>query len=152
MSRDCPPPDSLGFLLADATRAIRKRFEQRGAEMGISASQWRVLVQIVRNGPLAQARLAELLEVEPISVSRLIDRMQDGGWVHRYSAPDDRRIKMVDLTPKTRTAFTGMRDTADRIYAEALQGVSDADRDTTRTVLLRLIQNLSMPIEGENDL
>ena len=95
-----PPPDSLGFLLTDATRAIRRRFEQRAACLGLSSSQWRLLMQLKRGGPLPQARLAELLEIEPISVSRLVDRMQEAGWVRREPDATDRRVKLVAPTEK----------------------------------------------------
>ena len=71
--------DRLGFLIHDAARLLRKRFEAKGSAYGLSAAQWRLLVRLVKEEGVAQARLAELLEIEPISVSRLLDRMEEGG-------------------------------------------------------------------------
>ena len=73
--------DRLGFLIHDAQRLLRKRFEMRGAGYGLSAAQWRLLVRVVKDEGVPQARLAEILEIEPISVSRLLDRMEAGGWI-----------------------------------------------------------------------
>lgn len=70
--------DRLGFLLHDAARLMRRRFEARASGYGLSSAQWRLLVRVVKEAGVAQARLAELLEIEPISVSRLIDRMEEG--------------------------------------------------------------------------
>ena len=63
--------DRLGFLIHDSARLLRKRFETKGSAYGLSAAQWRLLVRLVKEEGVAQARLAELLEIEPISVSRL---------------------------------------------------------------------------------
>ena len=75
--------DRLGFLIHDSARLLRKRFEEKGRAYGLSAAQWRLLVRLVKEEGVAQARLAELLEIEPISVSRLLDRMEEGGWIER---------------------------------------------------------------------
>ena len=64
-----PALDGFGLLLHDAARLLRRRFEARGGEYGLSSAQWRLLVKLVREGRAAQSRLAELLEIEPISVS-----------------------------------------------------------------------------------
>ncbi len=75
--------DRLGFLIHDSARLLRKRFEAKGSAYGLSAAQWRSLVRLVKEEGVAQARLAELLEIEPISASRLLDRMEEGGWIER---------------------------------------------------------------------
>lgn len=146
-----PPPEGFGFLLTDAVRVIRRRFERRGAELGISSSQWRLLVQLKRSGPMPQARLAELLEIEPISVSRMADRMQDAGWITRYADQTDRRVKILDLSDKTRAAFADLRCIADDIYSDAFRGVTPEAFATTKDTLHRLIANLSEPTETRND-
>jgi MarR family transcriptional regulator for hemolysin len=84
--------DQLGFLLHDSARLLRRAFERRAAAYGLSSAQWRLLAHVLRHGSIAQARLADLLEVEAISVSRLIDRMEQAGWVTRLPDPQDRRI------------------------------------------------------------
>lgn len=145
------PTETLGFLLTDATRAIRRRFEQRASELGLSSSQWRLIMQLKRGGPMPQARLAELLEIEPISVSRLVDRMQDAGWVQREPAPNDRRVKLVAPTEKAMQAVTSARAIADALYDEALAGLAPETRDGLKLALRRIIHNLSIASEAKND-
>ena len=81
---------SLGPLLHDAARLIRRRFEQHTADLGLSSAQWRLLIHVLKEERVTQARLAERLEIEPISVSRLIDRMVQAGWVMRETDPNSK--------------------------------------------------------------
>ena len=138
--------DSLGFLLHDAARLMRRRFEARGQEYGLSAAQWRLLVHLVREESASQTRMAELLEIEPISVSRLVDRMEQAGWVARKADESDRRVRLVAATPKTLRVFDEVRGLANEVYDEALAGFSEKDRQGLMAALRLLIDNLS---EGE---
>lgn len=138
--------ESLGFLMHDATRLIRREFERLAADHGLTSAQWRLLVHLLRNGPLPQARLAELLEIEPISVSRMVDRMEDGAWVTRSPDPNDRRIRIVELTEKAQEILPQARIIADDLYARALSGFSQPETEAMFSSLRRLIANLS-----END-
>lgn len=148
-----PPPstESLGFLLVDTTRAIRRRFEVRAAELGLSTSQWRLLINLEREGPMPQARLAQRLEIEPISVSRLVDRMQEAGWVERHPSPEDRRVKLVAPTDKAQSVVLCARDVARSIYAEALHGLPPDIEETLSAVLRHMIHNLSQAPEASDD-
>ncbi|WP_413872817.1 MarR family winged helix-turn-helix transcriptional regulator [Albidovulum sp.] len=150
MSLLTPPHESLGFLLHDASRAIRRRFEARATELGLSAAQWRCLVHLMREGPSPQARLAGLLEIEPISISRLLDRMQDGGWITREADPADRRVRIVTATPRTCAAFSEAKKIAEAIYADALAGLPPGTRETLMTTLGRIIANLSPNPESQD--
>ena len=114
--------DRLGLLLHDAARAVRKRFELRTSALGLSSAQWRLLAYLSREGRASQARLADMLEIEPISVSRLIDRMEHAGWVTRAPDPADRRVRIVVATEKTLTAYGAIKATADEVYDAALAG------------------------------
>jgi MarR family transcriptional regulator, transcriptional regulator for hemolysin len=145
--------DSLGFLLHDAARLLRRRFEGRAADLGLSSAQWRLLVHLKRLGQATQARLAERLEIEPISVSRLVDRMAEAGWVTRAADPSDRRNKIVAPTPKTLKTFEDIRSVVSVVYDEALEGLSPEDRLTLCDGLARIIRNLSVtsPVEVNHD-
>jgi MarR family transcriptional regulator for hemolysin len=136
------PTDSLGFLIHDAARLLRRRFEARGGEHGLSAAQWRLLVHLVRQGGASQARLAELLEIEPISVSRLLDRMEQGGWVTRQPDPNDRRVRVVHPTDRTLETFAAVKAVAGEVYDEALAGLSSEDRANLMRCLTTLVANL----------
>lgn len=137
------PGDSLGLLLHEATRAVRKAFERRVAPQGLSSAQWRLLVTVAKQGEATQARLADLLEIEPISVSRLIDRMEAAGWVERRPDPADRRAKIVAPTDRARAAHAEIRHMAEDVYAEALRGLSAAERQQLLGSLSQVIANLN---------
>ena len=138
-----PGIDRLGFLIHDAARLLRKRFEARGSQYGLSAAQWRLLFRLVKEEGVAQARLAELLEIEPISVSRLLDRMEDAGWIERRQDATDRRVRMVFPTPKAREAYVVVKSMAGEVYEEALAGVPDEARGALIEALEAISRNLS---------
>jgi DNA-binding MarR family transcriptional regulator len=130
-------------LLHDAARLLRKRFEENAGRFGLSSAQWRLLVRVWKEEGVAQARLAELLEVEPISVSRLIDRMEEGGWIERRPDINDRRVRCICLTERSRAIFSEMRGVADKVYEIALAGLSADDRKAILEGLKTIISNLN---------
>lgn len=134
--------DRLGTLFQDASRQLWARFEHRTQSYALSAAQWRLLGHILREGPSTQAALAALLGVEPISVSRLIDRMEQQGWVQRVAHPEDRRARIVVATDKAREVAPTVRDIADRLYDEALAGLDDDARKILHAALLKVAANL----------
>jgi DNA-binding MarR family transcriptional regulator len=135
--------EKFGLLLHDAARLMRKRFELRGKELGLLSAQWRLLVRLLREGRSTQARLADLMEIEPISVSRLVDRMTEAGWVTREPDENDRRVRIVVPTAKTIAAFADIRTVADEVYAEAMAGLPDAERRALVAALTVVVANLS---------
>ncbi|WP_170125208.1 MarR family winged helix-turn-helix transcriptional regulator [Pseudaminobacter salicylatoxidans] len=135
--------DRLGFLIHDAARLMRKRFEALGSRHGLSSAQWRLLVRVVKSEGVTQARLAELLEVEPISVSRLLDRMEEGGWIERRQDLNDRRVRLIFPTDKSRQAFEAIKGVAGEVFEQALTGLSTAERQTLIRGLMTLVDNLS---------
>lgn len=134
--------DRLGSLFQDVSRRLWGRFEQRTAEHGLSAAQWRLLGHVLREGPSTQAALAALLGVEPISVSRLIDRMEQQGWVLREAHPEDRRARIVVATQLARDVAPTVRGIADELYDEALAGLDDDARRVLHVALMTVIENL----------
>lgn len=135
--------DRLGLLLHDATRAVRKRFEAKTSHLGLSTAQWRLLAQLSREPRATQARLADLLDIEPISVSRLIDRMEQGGWVRREADPCDRRARLVAPTEKAEAAYAGITAIADEVYGVALRGLEPGQHAELIAMLRTIILNLS---------
>ena len=136
--------DSLGILLHEAARAVRKAFERRVSHHGLSSAQWRMLVVMTKCGEAAtQARLADLLEIEPISVSRLVDRMEASGWVERRTDPQDRRVKLIMPTDRARAVHAEIRAMADEVYGEALAGLTVEQRQALLGGLARVIANLN---------
>lgn len=134
--------NTLGFLLHDASRLLRRRFEARGQRHGLSSAQWRLLVHLAREGSASQARIAELLEIEPISVSRLVDRMEQAGWVERGSDPNDRRVRLLQPSQKAMDAFDEVRLIAGEIYDRALEGLDAGERALLMRGLETVVANL----------
>jgi len=135
--------NSLGLLLHDAARALRKRFEDRASEFELSSAQWRMLIHVAKSDGAPQTRFAELLEVEPITASRMLDRLERLGWVSRSPDPNDRRVRIVTPTQKTLDAYAFVKATADSVYADALDGLGADERTTLIHALNTIIANLS---------
>jgi MarR family transcriptional regulator for hemolysin len=139
---------SIGFLIADASRLLRRDFDRRVRELGLTQVQWRAIARLSREEGLKQTELAERLEVTPIAVARLIDRLELAHWVQRRPDPGDRRVSRLYLTDKSQPILVQMREHAAAALEDALQGVSAASRRQLVSTLTRLKQNLSA---GEAD-
>lgn len=135
--------DTLGPLLHDAARLIRRRFEQQTADLGLTSAQWRLLIHVLREDGVTQARLAERLEIEPISVSRLLDRMEQAGWIKRVAHPTDRRVRQIVATEAAEAVGTRLKDSAHSVYQEALEGLSAETQLALIGSLTTITQNLS---------
>jgi MarR family transcriptional regulator, transcriptional regulator for hemolysin len=139
-----PPFDrSFGFLLHDIARLMGKHFEQRSRSLGLSRAQWRTLAHLQRCEGTNQSRLAELMEIEPISLARLVDRMEEAGLVERRSDPADRRAHRLYLTARARPKLEQCRVLGDAVRNEAFTGLTDVERDGLIDLLVRVRGNLS---------
>jgi DNA-binding MarR family transcriptional regulator len=134
---------SLGFVLHETARLLSKRFDQRSKSLGLSRAQCQVLAFLVYHEGINQAGLAELLELEPISLARLLDRMEQAGWVQRRPDPQDRRAWKLFITDKAKPLFAEMIEIGREVRAEALSGFSAEDADKLMDLLLRARRNLS---------
>jgi MarR family transcriptional regulator for hemolysin len=134
---------TLGFLLHEVARLLKKRFEQHARGSGLTRSQWQVLTYLDRNEGINQSRLAGLLDLEPITLSRIVDKLQSFRLIERHPDPTDRRVWTLHLTPATRPKLTEVRNLGDLTSSEALAGVSDADRLHLLKTLQTLKSNLT---------
>jgi DNA-binding MarR family transcriptional regulator len=141
MSDTIPP--TLGFLLSDAARLMRRRFDQKARHLGLTRAQWQVLAHLARNEGINQVGLAELLDVEPITLCRIADRMEEGGWLERRPDPGDRRARRLFMTAKARPMVAAMRALAEEIYEEALAGLPPARRSDLLATLDQVRANLA---------
>lgn len=133
---------NFGFLLHETARLLSRRFDQRARALGLTRAQWQALAYLARNEGINQTGLAELLDIEPISVARLIDRMEQAGWVERRLDPADRRARLLYMTDKAKPILARMRIVGQETRAEALAGVSPADLERVVTLLRRVRCNL----------
>jgi DNA-binding MarR family transcriptional regulator len=135
--------DSLGFLIADVARMLRRAFDARVRAIGVTRPQWRVLSFLNRNEGINQGGLAELLEVEPISVGRMVDRLQESGLVERRADPADRRAWRLFLTDRSRTLIEELRPIADATLDDTMAGFAPEERQALIGYLERMRANLS---------
>ena len=139
-----PPLDrSFGFLLHDVARLVRKRYEQQARPLGLTRAQWQVLAYLQRHEGINQSGLAELLELEPITIARLLDRMEEAGLVERRADPADRRARRLFLTERARPMLERGRAVGDEVRAEACAGFDAVERERLVDMLLRVRANLS---------
>lgn len=133
---------SLGFLLGDVSRLLRTRFDMRARELGLTRAQWRVLARLRRREGINQKELAEILEIETITLTRHIDRLEAKGLIERRRDPSDRRAWKLHLNPKVQPILDTMRKISEQTRIEALKGISDGDSEQLIETLLRIKENL----------
>ena len=139
---------TLGFLLHDVARLLRKRFEQNARGSGLTRSQWQVLAYLAQNEGINQSGLADLLEIEPITLGRIVDKLQTLALIERHPHPSDRRVWLLHLTPAARSKLTQLRRLGDVTRGEALTGVSEADAERLLKTLQALKTNLMLACDA----
>src|SRR6201996_9753519 len=111
--------ERFGFLISDVGRLVGKRFDDLARlSIDLTRAQCRALAYLAHYGDINQARLADLLEVAPISAGRLLDRMEEGGWIERTANPQDRRQHQVRMTPKAGGTLGKARKVGDEVALE----------------------------------
>lgn len=142
--------ESIGFLLSDTARLLRRRFDERARTIGVTRAQWRTLTVLSRNEGANQGALAELLEVEPITLCRMIDRLAEAGHVERRRDPADRRAWNIYLTDRSRPLLDQLRALGEQVVEDALAGLTPAGREALTRSLDRIRDNLfAPPVEQE---
>jgi len=131
-------------LISDVARLQRRSFDRRLQSLGLTQAQWRGIVYIARTEGMSQTALAECLEIQPITVGRLIDRMESAGWVERRSHPADRRAVQLYLTPKSQPILEEIHARAADMMAESLAGIPAAAQKQLFEHLQRIKQNLAI--------
>jgi DNA-binding MarR family transcriptional regulator len=134
--------DSLGFLLADVSRLMRRAFQQRLEGSDLTLAQARTLVRISRHQGIHQVELAELLEIQPITLARLIDQLAAGGLVERRSDPLDRRAYQLFLTAAAAPQLDAIQRVGEAIRIDALQGFSTEEAAQVMMALRKVRENL----------
>lgn len=113
----------FAFTLNDVARMLRTYADHKAAQFGITRAQWVVLVRLDRSEGLKQSELAEVLDLQPISLTRLLDKLCDCGLIERRPDPVDRRAKRLFLTPAARPLIEKLGDLGEDLMATALAGV-----------------------------
>jgi DNA-binding MarR family transcriptional regulator len=141
---------SLGFLVHDIARNLRARYDRLARNEGFTRAQWQVMaaLKMGRQG-ITQARLAELLEIEPITLTRHIDRLVEQGWVERRPHPTDRRARCLFMTEQAGPVMARMRALAKSLHEEAFSALDPGERDLFIDLLKRVRLNVGSRAEQE---
>jgi MarR family transcriptional regulator, transcriptional regulator for hemolysin len=137
----------FAFILNDVARLLRTYADYKAAQFGMTRAQWAVLVRLDRAEGLNQSELAEMLDLQPITLTRLLDKLADSGLIERRADPDDRRVKRLFLTPAARPLLEHLSVVGEDLMAAVVDGLEPhaieqmvGQLDAVRDNLRRLMQ------------
>ena len=137
------PPHNLGFLVGDIARLMRRAYRERQRRSALTVAQARALVHIARQEGVRQIDLAETLEVQPITLARLIDRLAQAGLVERRPDARDRRAHRVYLTGAAAPHLAAIEEVAASIRADAMRGLDGREAARVIDALQKIHDNLA---------
>jgi DNA-binding MarR family transcriptional regulator len=145
--------NDLPFVLHDVARLMRTRFDQRARRMwGMTRAQCVILMKLEHQPGLCQTELAALLEVEPITVARLIDRLEANGLVERRPDPSDRRMHRLHLLPASEPILAEIAEFRSLTVGQLKADIPEADWNTAIRVLLQMKEKLINDAVGAPEL
>src|SRR3954469_16135884 len=139
---------NFAFEVAETAQALRRAFDRRAAALGVTRAQWRGLAPLGRGGGVREGALAGGLDLEPITLCRMIDRLAEAGLVERRADEADRRAWRIHLTAPSRPIVEELRGMAERFLDDALAGVSEKEQARVRQILARVRANLAPAAEA----
>ena len=145
MPDSAPHPYAIAREIYEVSRTIRRHFDRRARAMGFTQAQWQVLWQLEHNQGISQSGLAEILEMQPISLARILDRMETAALIERRPDPADRRAMKLFLTPQAGPILVVLHKIADEVRATASQGLSMDEQARTVALLRRIRSNFAAP-------
>ena len=136
------------FTLGEVQRLVRAHADKQAARYGITRAQWAVLAKVERSEGLKQSELAELMEMQPITLTRLIDKLCDNGWIERRGDETDRRVNRLYLRKPARPLLGKLSGLRSEITAMALEGIHPADAHRLLTQLEAIKENVRHAIQN----
>jgi len=143
---------NFGFLVHDVSRLIKRRFDRRARQTGlpITRRQAAVVLYVARNEGVSQTEVASWLDLEPIALVRMLDKLNEEGLVERRAHPTDRRVRTLWLTPAARLVVTQILAINKTIREEAFAGMPTHARDTVIDILDAIKGNLALREEADD--
>jgi DNA-binding MarR family transcriptional regulator len=139
---------NFGFLIKDLARLYTRNFERHATELELTLVQCKVLGYLQRHQGISQARLAELTDTGPMTMTRLLTRMEDDGLIERRADPEDGRAHRLYLQPAAQAKLEEIWRVSDRARAETLAGLSGPERAQLMDLLQRVHANLDALLPG----
>jgi len=137
--------ETLPFEIGETAHALRKAFDRLAVGLGVTRAQWKVLFRLTRTPGLRQVELADMLDLEPITLCRIVDRLEDAGLVERVRDPEDRRAWRLHVTQRAQPLIEKLRAVGERLIDHAFSGIDPKDIEITRRVLAQARENASRP-------
>ena len=140
----------FGFILNDVARLLRTYADYKAAQFGITRAQWAVLVRLERSEGLNQTELADMLDLQPITLTRLLDKLSDSGLIERRPDPGDRRAKRLFLTPAARPLLKRLAELGKETMTSTLAGIDPESIEKMVSQLALVKENLRRLIQQRN--
>ena len=144
-----PIKREIAFMIKDVSRMLGTYADQQGRVLGVSRAQWTVLVRLERTEGLKQSELAEILDLQPISLTRLLDRLDENGLIERRADPNDRRVNRLYLKPAARPLLEQLAVLSESLMATVLEGIEPESMERMLRDLRMIKDNLRAAI-GRN--
>src|SRR5712672_2025273 len=136
------------FTLAEVQRLVRAYADKQAARYGITRAQWAVLAKVERSEGLKQSELAEQMEMQPITLTRLIDKLCDNGWIERRGDQNDRRVNRLFLRKAARPLLGKLSGLRSELTATALEGINPTDAHRLLSQLETIKENVRNAIQN----
>jgi len=143
-----PVRREIAFTIMDVARLLKTYADQRARQFGISRAQWAVLIRIERCEGLKQSELAELLDLQPISLTRLLDRLADNGLIERRADPNDRRANRLYLKPAAKPLLGRLTELGGDMMETVLEGLDVKSAERMLKQLVTMKDNLRRAISA----
>ncbi len=142
--------ETLPFEIAETAHALRRAFDRRASSLGVTRAQWKVMFRLSRTPGLRQVELADLLDIEPITLCRIVDRLEEAGLVERQRDPADRRAWKLELTAAAGPLVAKLHALAETMMVEAFAGLSAEHLAELKHNLARIRDNISAAASTPN--
>lgn len=141
----------IAFSINDVARLLRTHADQKAASFGLTRAKWAVLARLDRFEGLKQNELAEMLDLQPISLTRLLDGLSENGLIERRACPDDRRANRLFLTPAARPLLERLSDLGEELMNTALAGLDQSDTTALLASLTAIKENLRQAVQKKSE-
>jgi DNA-binding MarR family transcriptional regulator len=133
--------ETIPFEIGETAHALRKAFDRLAVGLGVTRAQWKVLFKLTRSPGLRQVELADMLDLEPITLCRIVDRLEEAGLVERARDPDDRRAWRLHVTARAQPLVDKLQAVGAELVEHAFSGIDPKEIEITRRVLARAREN-----------
>jgi DNA-binding MarR family transcriptional regulator len=133
--------ETIPFEIGETAHSLRKAFDRLAVGLGVTRAQWKVLFKLTRRPGLKQVELADMLDLEPITLCRIVDRLEEAGLVERTRDPEDRRAWKLHVTAQAQLLVDKLQAVGAELVGHAFSGIDPEEIEITRKVLARVREN-----------